>query len=337
MKSTALQDAFKVILYLVLSLLFAALFSPLLYQLGKGFGQATIGGNHAEAIHWLAKKALKHDFDTYFNRALMLGAVLFLYPLLASLRLRSRPASFGQSPWSIYLPAEKIARDHGQPLTNPRFGWLQALAGFLLAAGILFAMGWLFLYQNWFRLNESFDWQKALSKAIPAALGASLVEEFIFRGALLGIFIRAFRPLKGTILLSLIFAFVHFLQPAAGHQVAQPAAWHAGFDMLRLIGLKFLQPQPMLYSFTTLFLVGLILGQARYATASLWLPIGLHAGWVFSFKLFNQFAHRRPDLDPSLDLFIGRDLKEGLLPLAALTLTGLIVWLLTRKKSEEAA
>ena len=41
----------------------------------------------------------------------------------------------------------------------------------------------------------------------------SLIEEFIFRGALLGIFLRSFRPFWAILLLSILFSALHFLQP----------------------------------------------------------------------------------------------------------------------------
>ena len=48
----------------------------------------------------------------------------------------------------------------------------------------------------------------------------------------------------------------------------------------------------VLAGFTTLFLIGLILADARLQTRSLWLPIGLHAGWILASGAFNKIAHR---------------------------------------------
>ena len=90
-----------------------------------------------------------------------------------------------------------------------------------------------------------------------------------------------------------------------------------------------LDPLPFLYEFTALLTVGLILGYARFATSSLWLPIGLHSGWIFSLRLFSQLTDRN-ELDPSLSLYIGDSLKEGLIPLATLGVTALLVHIHTR-------
>jgi membrane protease YdiL (CAAX protease family) len=324
------SDVAKLLFFVLGSFVLAALLTPWLFNAGKFLAEFTEGGHANPALDWLGAKARKADFPTFFKRALLLSGLLLLVPLLLSLRLRDRPPSLRQSPWSIYLPPHNIARSEGQPLRNPPFGWLQCLTGMLLAAGLLFAMGIFLVSLGWFRWEETVDWNAALRKSVPPAITASLVEEFLFRGALLGIFLRSFRPPMAIFLLSLLFAALHFLQPPDDLSVTNPENAGAGFELLMLIGQRFSQPLPLLYEFTSLLVVGLILGYARVATASLWLPIGLHAGWVFSFKLFNRIADRTPDLDDGLALFVGSDLKEGLLPLATLGVTALLVYLFVR-------
>ena len=68
--------------------------------------------------------------------------------------------------------------------------------------------------------------------------------------------------------------------------------------------------------------MALVLGYARLRTRSLWLPIGLHAGWVFGLKSFNKVSRH---LSPP-NLWIGDDLLHGLGPVLAVALTGLLVW-----------
>ncbi len=81
----------------------------------------------------------------------------------------------------------------------------------------------------------------------------------------------------------------------------------------------------MLSGFTTLFLLGWILADARLRTQSLWLPIGLHAGWIFSNALFNRIAHREIEALP----WLGKNLLIGLAPLCVALLTwGLVrLWI----------
>lgn len=76
----------------------------------------------------------------------------------------------------------------------------------------------------------------------------------------------------------------------------------------------------MLAGFTTLFLLGWILADARLRTRSLWLPIGLHAGWIFASGAFNKIAHRDAIILP----WLGKNLLVGIVPLGV----GAITWLL---------
>jgi hypothetical protein len=71
-----------------------------------------------------------------------------------------------------------------------------------------------------------------------------------------------------------------------------------------------------------LFLIGWILADARLQTRSLWLPIGLHAGWILAAGTFNKIALRQLIILP----WLGKNLLVGIVPLAVAALT----WLLMR-------
>ena len=71
-----------------------------------------------------------------------------------------------------------------------------------------------------------------------------------------------------------------------------------------------------------MFLIGWILADARLQTRSLWLPIGLHAGWIFAAGTFNKIALRQLIVLP----WLGKNLLVGIVPLAVACLT----WLLMR-------
>jgi membrane protease YdiL (CAAX protease family) len=336
------SDVTNLLAYFVSCFLLAALITPWSYNAGMFLAEFTESGTETGALDWLGEKARGADFPTFFKRSLLLSGLLLLVPLIFSLKLNRAPASLRDSPWSLYLPPRAVATAQGQPLHNPRLGWLQLLTGFLLAGGIFFGMGLILISLGWFHLEQDIDWAKNIRKSIPAAAGASLLEEWLFRGVLLGIFLRTFRPFWAIVLLSLLFAALHFLQPTdhiavfdrsipipGGPTYINPESSIAGFELLKLIGQRVLEPLSFLYEFITLFVIGLILGHARLATASLWLPIGLHAGWVFAFRLFGKVTDRG-EIDPSLNIYVGSDLKEGLVPLAALIITAVLVYIYTR-------
>jgi membrane protease YdiL (CAAX protease family) len=78
-------------------------------------------------------------------------------------------------------------------------------------------------------------------------------------------------------------------------------------------------------AFATLFLIGCILADARVLTRSLWLPIGLHAGWIFGSGTFSLLVRRQTVVLP----WLGNNLLIGIIPLgvAALTWIMMRIWL----------
>ena len=144
-----------------------------------------------------------------------------------------------------------------------------------------------------------------------------MIEELVFRGLLLGLWLRACSLRTAWVCSALVYSFMHFLSPPDGMEIADPRAWHAGFEILGSTLGHFSNPAFFVTEFLTLTLLGLLLAYCRTRTFSLWLPIGLHAGLVFALKTFSMSQ----TLDPGSPLhpwFIGNDLKSGLLPLAAL-------------------
>ena len=117
-----------------------------------------------------------------------------------------------------------------------------------------------------------------------------------------------------------IFSIVHFLK--APDQTTTSVGWTSGFVSLAHSFDQFAEPMLVLAGFTTLFLIGMILAYARLQTRSLWLPIGLHAGWIFANGAFNKIAHRE-----MVDLpWLGKSLLIGIVPLGVC----FISWVLLR-------
>jgi membrane protease YdiL (CAAX protease family) len=76
----------------------------------------------------------------------------------------------------------------------------------------------------------------------------------------------------------------------------------------------------LLALFATLFLIGWILADARLRTRSLFLPIGMHSGWILIAGIVGKLTRHGKSMLPLL----GTNLLTGLLPLAL----GLITWVL---------
>ncbi len=81
----------------------------------------------------------------------------------------------------------------------------------------------------------------------------------------------------------------------------------------------------LISAFATLFLIGWILADARVLTRSLWLPIGLHGGWILGSGAFNRVARQETLALP----WLGKNLRVGIVPLGVTALTWVIMraWL----------
>ena len=62
-----------------------------------------------------------------------------------------------------------------------------------------------------------------------------------------------------------------------------------------------------------------------WRTASLWLPVGLHAGWIFSTRLFQELAKPLQLPAPFARALVGDTLQHGWIPLVALVVAGIVV------------
>jgi membrane protease YdiL (CAAX protease family) len=282
-----LKDAARLLGYFAATILFGALAAPLLFW----------------AAQWLAGHGVfpalaGFDFEAFFHRALMLGALLFLWPLLRWLGVTG-PRDLG------LMPNQHRARD--------------LAAGFLLSVGPLFLLAIGLVMAGIYRLRPDVAWLGVAKVALSAAI-VPLIEESLFRGLFLGVLLRGNRPLVAAPLSAGIFSIVHFLK--APDQTTAAVGWTSGFVSLAHSFDQFAEPLLVLAGFTTLFLIGCILADARLQTHSLWLPIGLHAGWIFAAGAFNKIAQREILALP----WMGKSLQIGIVPLGV----GLGTWALLR-------
>lgn len=300
----------RLFLFVVLCLILAAILTPYIYTWGKAFG----AGDSAEWLGSVKKSMAKADLARYFNRAMMGVAIILLYPFIRSLKSDRKEI---KPPMSVRI--------------NPRAqGWKDMAVGFFYAMGYM-GIFFMVVYQlGWVTVDTEASPGKALLKAITPAVGASLIEEWLFRGVLFALLLRSL-SVRGTIIgLSFFFALVHFLKPYYGSkEILDGGSADAGFRLLAQIGERFIHPEDFIGVFLTLFVVGVVLAIARYKTGYLWMPIGLHAGWVFTLKVYQSLTNNTGTANP---VFYGNDIREGLLPLVFVGLTGLAVWFYLRPK-----
>jgi membrane protease YdiL (CAAX protease family) len=227
-----------------------------------------------------------HSFALYLSRAWLLAAGLGLWPLLRAV---------GMNTW----PALGLARSRGEGrrlVTGLGLALALSVGVFALAsvAGARqFASGW-----------TGMEFGVRLLKAGQAAVFVGVIEELLFRGALLGILRRCVSWPLALGLSSVFYAMVHFLGRAPEPETV---GWASGLTALSSTlspaGAAGLTP-----AFLNLALAGLILGVCWQRTGSLFFPIGLHGGWILGLKL-GQFL-TRPLTEPGSALW-GWGLVDG--------------------------
>lgn len=314
------SEAGAVVLWLVGTILLAASVFPWIYRLGHHLAAEAATKDLSPILESVGASAAKADLGTYFSRALYV-AVLLLLPVLI-LRLRKIRKARG--------PAVMVT----SPLPKPppwKIRVIHLLVAFALATALLWALGLgLEKAGAFFADSTPPSIAKVLKKSLTPAVLAGIIEEWLFRGLLLGVWLRITKPRTALLSVSFIFAVVHFLQPPANYAIADPAAGFAGFQLLGGVLLHFTDPRFIASELALLFVLGLVLGSNRLRTGSLCVPIGLHAGFVFAFKSFNLLYDKADS--PLRPLWIGESLRSGLLPLATLILTGVICTFVFRSK-----
>ncbi len=273
--------------YFAATLLIGALLAPILFWSAQWL-----------AAHNILPFLAAYDFEKFFHRALLVAAIVLLWPLLRALHIKS---------WSELglAPNHHRSRD--------------ILAGFLLATIPLLCCIAILLLTDGYSIRNSIRWS-GTSGIVIASLFVPLIEELFFRGLLLGILLRSASRLSAIVSVSAIFAILHFLK--APEETGATVTWMSGFLSVAHSLDQFHEPFLVLAGFTTLFLLGCILADARIRTRSLWLPYGLHSGWIFADGIFNILARRAQIGSP----WIGKSLLIGIVPLSV----GLLTWLLVR-------
>jgi membrane protease YdiL (CAAX protease family) len=282
-----LKDVAKLALYFVAIVIIGALLAPPLFWSAQSL-----------AGHGVFPFLAKYDFETFFHRALLMAAALLLWPFLLISHVRGM-ADVGLAP-------------------NPRWG-RDLCAGVVLSAIPLLCCGALLIAFHVYSFRHIFAWSR-FGKLLAASIAVPFIEELFFRGIVLGVVLRTGRKYLAILAVSALFAAVHFLK--APEQTSAVVTWSSGLNSVAHAFGRIGEPMMVASAFATLFLVGCVLGDARVLTRSLWLPIGLHAGWIFGSGTFSLLARRQTLALP----WLGKNLLVGIIPLGVATFT----WILMR-------
>jgi membrane protease YdiL (CAAX protease family) len=273
-------------------ILLACLLSPPLYWAGSALAERGV-------LPFLQG----FPFHRYFSRSMQISAVLMLWPAFRWIGIR-RIGELG------------IERN---PLWRS-----DLLAGFAIAFIPVLALGAGYL------AFDVYHWKSGLAivsglRILATGGVVAILEEFLFRGVLLGLCLRSMKPFAAVLVSSAVFAVVHFMR------VAKPASeevvsWTSGFAQIPQ-AFSSAPPWPLLaWGVFSLLLAGILLAAVTLRTRSLFLPVGLHAGWIIGQQGLQWLAKFRIKPPDALLPWIGPNVVSGavptgLVPAAVLLLT----------------
>ena len=292
-------------------LLAACIVSPPLYWAGSWLSEAGI-----------LPIVKGFPFHRYFSRSVQVSAMILLWPAFCWIGIRH-------------------LRELG---IVPNVRWRgDLLAGFLMALLPVVLMGMVYIHQGVWVIEGPVNPARFLSIGASAA-AVSLLEEFFFRGVILGLCLMAMSRWSALFFSAVIFSVVHFVKTSKSGR-GDPVTWSSGFEQIPL-AFSSAPPWPLLgWGFLSLLVAGLILGVATSRTRSLFLSIGLHAGWIFGQKGLELLAKFHPKPADALLPWAGPNVVSGavptgLVPVAVLLLTWTLVSLRLRhveKKDHRSA
>jgi membrane protease YdiL (CAAX protease family) len=192
--------------------------------------------------------------------------------LLAGLLLTLRFLGLrGRADWGYGLPRREFLR--------------QAAAGFAIGVATMLPMTLAMAALGLLELREGFGaamLAHALTGGLLAGVGVAIVEESFFRGLMYRAVERESGFAAAACATAIVYASIHFF--ARAKIPAADVGWGSGFSLLGSSLANFADPLPVIDSFATLVLVGLLLAFVRRRTGAVAAGMGLHVGWVFVIK-----------------------------------------------------
>ena len=358
------RSHFQILIFLAAVLALGALLAPPVFWAGKWLAGIIVSFKQTETpvLGWIGHKLTSHQFDSYYNRAFLLSALGLLWPFLKWMRLsgdsrglEKNPARGRDALTGFILSAGFLALltalllGIGAYVMEEKINW-----GSIIPHAVLSGIGAALLEEWLFRgvflgvaLRSSRPWVAiVLVSALFSILHLIKAPDLLVTEP--GEREAALTVLRGSEWPYLTDTLRN--QPARSDWMIareyKPFAysrihWGSGLEMTAAIFRKTAEPTRFFSEFLTLFAIGVILARARCATRSLWLPIGLHAGWIFANALCSGMTKTSTALEAGGYQFaagatripwIGEELKIGLLPLATLLLTAAVLeWRLRRR------
>jgi hypothetical protein len=284
----------KFLLFVLAALAAAALFSPWIFQLWNAYA----------ASH-------RAEFEQIFSGVFIFTGVALLLASPSLLRPR-------------------LLRDAGL-LGNDRrhffYGFILAVASMALLAVVMCFAGALAPGLS----DPLYAIVRSSTKALITALLVGFLEEIFFRGLLFRGLLEDCGAAAAFIGANLLYAASHFFK-APEHFVPAGMDPLAGFRFLVLCLAPYVDVATTIPGLIGLFIIGVVLSYALLRSGSLYLSIGLHAGWVFAIKTLSLYGDFTRE---GLGWAFGAKPKlvSGVVTWVGILLVGVVVHWMTRRRS----
>ena len=252
-------------------------------------------------------------FPRFFNRFFMISGIILFLAYRPLLKIES-PAQLGLTPRT-------------RAVSDVAIGLCLALGSMLFLG---FVMSVAKVYDPFFRLSLSESVAEYVN-AILAGFTVGFLEEIFFRGIVFRGLLEDWKPIPAFIGANLFYSALHFIKPGEEYFLSGIDPW-AGFRHLFYTFAPFLEPAAIAPGIIGLLLIGIVLSYAFFRTGTLYLAIGLHAGWIISIKTARVFGdYQRENLGW---LFGSTDPKivSGVVTWIGIVLVGLAVHRITRNR-----
>ena len=256
----------------------------------------------------------RYSFSRIFDRCFMATAIMLFFPCRRFLKIGSA-SEIGLAP-----------RAHAARDIAAGFAFAVASMALLLAL-----MSFQDIYTPFFRLGFGESVSRILNGLL-SGFSVAFLEETFFRGIFFKAIYEQGKRARAFLVANLLYAAVHFVQPENNFQLHgyDPLG---GLRYLVLSFKPFLNLPELLPGLVGLFLIGIVLSYAVVRTKTLFLAMGLHAGWVFSIKTVRVFGdYTRRDLGW---MFGSTDPKivSGVISWLGILSVGVAVYAFTRRRA----
>jgi membrane protease YdiL (CAAX protease family) len=207
--------------------------------------------------------------------------------------------------------------------------------GLCLSLGSMFVLGLAMslaqVYEPFFRLSLSESLERCVT-AILSGFTVGFLEEIFFRGIIFRGLLEDWKPVPAFIAANLFYSALHFVEPPERYFLSEADPW-AGFRHLFSTFAPFSEPAAIAPGVIGLLLIGIVLSYAYVRTGTLYMSIGLHAGWVISIKTVRVFGDYRTE---NLGwLFGATDPKivSGVATWVGVSLVGVAIYWIARRRA----